>query len=181
MLYLNKISWYLGFQGIYNASITKALHGLFFFHMWKMCRDILIHVKPSLNCHLCFFFLLKEGLKFLICGVGNSISPLSIFFALSGSFFRPSLSLPLPPGEPGSILLFRSLSAVRKSRADVTNLVLRRNHPNQTKVFHLIDSWPSGSLWTQKLGRFSFSLFFFFFFCSRFSKRALKSTLSLIQ
>lgn len=24
MLYLNKISWYLGFQGVYNASITKA-------------------------------------------------------------------------------------------------------------------------------------------------------------
>lgn len=31
MLYLNKISWYLGFQGAYNALITKGLCGLLLF------------------------------------------------------------------------------------------------------------------------------------------------------
>lgn len=84
---------------------------------------------------------------FPICGKGNSISP--------------SFSLPLPPCESGSILLFRSLFGSRESLADVTNLVLRGNRPRPDKGFpldRLLTQWLSLN---PKLGCFSFPPLFF--------------------
>lgn len=92
---------------------------------------------------------------FPICGKGNSISP---SFSLPRSL-RPSL--PLPPCESGSILLFRSLFGSRESLADVTNLVLRGNRPRPDKGFpldRLLTQWLSLN---PKLGCFSFPPPFF--------------------
>lgn len=136
MLYLNKISCHAGFWVVYNAFSTKALP-VVIYYMWET------RMFPKTRQTPIFFFLSKEGLKLLTVWQWQLYF---LYFNLPlASFSSPVLSLPC---EPASILLFRSLSAA-ESRADVTNLVLCRNRPNQTKVFHLIDSWPSGSLWTR--------------------------------
>ena len=59
MLYLvNKISWYLGSQDVYNALITKA-QLIFFFFFFKHVKDVLIHINPCqpLDEMSPFFFL----------------------------------------------------------------------------------------------------------------------------
>lgn len=141
--------------------------------------------KASLNCHLSFFlpffFFLRGGLLVPVCGKGNSIPP-SRSSWLSLSRFSPSPSL--PPWESGSILLFRFLLAAEKAGQMWQIWSYVKITPNHTKVFHLIDSWPSGSA-NPKLG-FSFLSLSLSFFGdhSQFSKnraQALKSTLSLIQ
>lgn len=162
MLYLNKISRYLGFQGVYNAFVTKALHSRFFFHFTcEWCVEIhwfRWRVKPSPNRHLSSFFLSflsKDGLMFPICGKGNSIFPLSLFLTL----------VALPPSESGSILLFRSHSAAEKKpgRCDKSGLTLKSPPPSKKKK-KTHKGFPLDRFLTQwlslnpKLGRFSFFL-----------------------
>lgn len=62
MLYLNKISWYLVFRGVYNASMTKTLCSCLFLVTWMIRWDTLnqtIRENPRWNDTFLLFFLLR--------------------------------------------------------------------------------------------------------------------------
>lgn len=97
----NKISWYLGFQGVYNAFMTKTLRsGLFFiYHVNDMLSYIESNDKWNPHWTVTFLFLLRR------INVPNMwrrqlyLPPLPTFFS---AFLTPSIVL--FPALPVSLL-----------------------------------------------------------------------------
>lgn len=194
MLYLNTISWYLGFQGVYNAFTTKELLWPCFFFVKDVMRCIdwwdVSNPVPTVTCPLFIsLFISVERINFPQCVAKASLfSPsFNLLYSLWIFLFSSlSCSLPLPPSESGSILLFRSLSAEEKKKAQqmwqIWSYVKITPTRQRFSLDRFLTQWLSLN---PKLGSFSFLSFFFAFHHSQFFKarreRALKSTLSLIQ